>query len=185
MRKLKLQMQLSGDGFVAGPNGEMDWMNFNWDDKLKTYITELTDSTDTILLGRKLAEGFIPYWKDAASKKDDPQYNFAKKMHEYPKVVFSKTLTENNWENTTIEKDKSAITKLKNKDGKDIIVYGGAGFVSSLINKDLIDELYLFINPTAIGEGLSIFKQRKKLKLVESVAFDCGIVLLKYEPSKN
>ncbi len=185
MRKLKLQMQLSSDGFVAGLNGEMDWMSFNWDDKLKQYVNDLTDSTDTILLGRKLAEGFIPYWADAATKKDDSQFEFALKMHNNSKVVFSKTLIENKWDHTTLARDENEINTLKNKDGKDIIVYGGADFVSSLIDKDLIDELYLFINPTAIGEGLSIFKQRKKLTLIESIAFDCGIVLLKYEPSKN
>ncbi len=185
MRKLKLQMQLSGDGFVAGPNGEMDWMSFNWDDKLKDYVTKLTDSIDCILLGRKLAEGFIPYWTEEVSKKENPQYEFARKMVDNPKIVFSKTLTENKWGNTTFAKDESEINKLKEKDGKGIIVYGGAEFVSTLINKDLIDELYLFISPTAIGEGLSIFKQRKKLKLTESVSFDCGIVLLKYEPSKD
>ena len=63
MRKLKLQIQLSIDGFIAGPNGEMDWMIWNWDDKLKDFVTQLTESTDTIVLGRKLAEGFIPYWR--------------------------------------------------------------------------------------------------------------------------
>jgi hypothetical protein len=53
MRKLKLQVQMTVDGFVAGPNGELDWMMWNWDDKLKNYVGELTDSVDTILLGRK------------------------------------------------------------------------------------------------------------------------------------
>ena len=185
MRKLKLQMQLSSDGFVCGLKGEMDWMQWDWDDKLKQYVTDLTDSIDTILLGRKLAEGFIPYWTDITTKKEDPQYAFARKMIDKPKVVFSKTLTENKWENTTLEKDESKINELKNKEGKDVIVYGGADFVSSLLKKDLVDELYLFVNPTAISEGLSIFRQRKKLKLAESVSFDCGIVLLKYEPLKN
>ena len=65
MRKLKVQVQISIDGFIAGPNGEMDWMNFNWSDDLKQYVTELTGTIDTILLGRKLAEGFIPYWTES------------------------------------------------------------------------------------------------------------------------
>ena len=59
MRKLKLQVQMSVDGFIAGPNGEMDWMEWNWDDELKNYITKITSTVNTILLGRKLAEGFI------------------------------------------------------------------------------------------------------------------------------
>mgnify|MGYP002633797651 CR=1 FL=1 len=63
MRKLKLQIQLSIDGYIAGPNGEMDWMIWNWDDELKNFVTEITESTDTIVLGRKLAQGFIPNWE--------------------------------------------------------------------------------------------------------------------------
>ena len=61
MRKVKLQMQVSVDGFVAGPNGEMDWMAWNWDDELKKHVTDLTEPVDCIIMGRKLAQGFIPY----------------------------------------------------------------------------------------------------------------------------
>ena len=70
------------------------------------------------------------------------------------------------------------IRKLKNQNGKDIIVYGGASFDSSLIKEGLIDEFHLFINPAAIGDGMSIFN------LVKSIVFDCGIVLLNYEPNR-
>ncbi|MGV0028282.1 dihydrofolate reductase family protein [Phormidesmis priestleyi] len=62
MRKLKLQVQLSIDGFISGSNGEMDWMTLSWDDDLKQYVSEITDPVDCIVLGRKLAEGFIPHW---------------------------------------------------------------------------------------------------------------------------
>ena len=78
--------------------------------------------------------------------------------------------------------------KLKQQDGKDIIVYGGASFVSNLVKENLIDEYYLFINPVAIGNGRTIFKDLKeirKLYLVESIAFDSGTVLLHYEVKKN
>ena len=88
MRKLKLQMQLTIDGFVAGPNGELDWMDFDWDNTLKDYVTELTDSVDTIVMGRKLAEGFIPYWKNVTSNPADIQYDFGKKMTDKPKIVY-------------------------------------------------------------------------------------------------
>jgi dihydrofolate reductase len=62
MRKLKLQVQMTVDGFIAGPNGEMDWLTFNWDNELKEYVGALTEPVDSIVLGRKLAQGFIPHW---------------------------------------------------------------------------------------------------------------------------
>ena len=195
LRKLKLQVQMSIDGYIAGPNGEMDWMVWNWDDKLKEYVNKLTDSVDSILLGRKMAEGFISHWSDVMTKPDDPSsidrsHAFAKKMIETPKVVFTKTLKKSKWANTDIATGDLTyeITKLKSQKGKDIIVYGGASFDSSLINAGLIDEFYLFVNPAAIGNGMSIFKELNKVQkftMVESIAFDCGIVLLHCEPKRT
>ena len=77
MRKLKLQVQMSVDGFVARPNGELDWMKWDWDDELKNYVNQLTDSADTILLGRKMTDGFISYWSNV--KPESEEYLFAKK----------------------------------------------------------------------------------------------------------
>jgi dihydrofolate reductase len=187
MRKIKLQMQISANGFVAGPNGEMDWMTWNWDDALKKYVTDLTASVDSIIMGRKLAQGFIPYWADVAAKPEDPQFLFGKIMNDAPKIVFTKTLQKSEWENTILAKGNLAeeIAELKKQNGKDIIVYGGANFVSNLIEENLIDELHLFVNPAAIGNGLTIFNNKKNLKLAAATAFDCGIVILKYEPLKN
>jgi len=184
MRKLKLQVQMTMDGFIGGPNGELDWMT--WDDKIKNYVNELTDSIDTIILGRKMTDGFISYWTKVITKPDDPDYAFAKKMVDTPKVVFTKTLDKSNWVNTTLAKGslREEIKKLKEQDGKDIIVYGGASFVSSLIKEGLIDKFYIFINPAAIGSGMTIFREingRLNFSLVRSIPFDCGIVLLHYE----
>ena len=78
MRKLKLQMQQTVNGFVGGPNGEMDWMDMNWGDDINQYVTALTEPVDTIVMGRKLAEGFIPYWADAAAQPGAP--DFARKI---------------------------------------------------------------------------------------------------------
>ena len=185
MKKLKLQMQISVDAFVAGPNNEMDWMVWNWDDDLKHYVNELTDSVDTILLGRKMTDGFITHWSNVVKNSEDPAYPFAKKMVDKPKVVFTKTLEESAWENTKLAKGQLSdeINKVKKQNGKDIIVYGGAGFVSSLIREKLIDEFYLFVNPAILGKGLPIFKsveEKQNLKLVQSISFACGIVLLNY-----
>ncbi|CAN5704749.1 dihydrofolate reductase family protein [soil metagenome] len=195
MRKLKLQVQMSIDGFIAGPNGEMNFMVWDWDDKLKDYVGDITNSVDCILLGRKLAEGFIPYWATVAANADDPQVSAGKKFTETTKVVFSKTLEssapgENGWNNTVVTNNDlvEEITKLKNEDGKDIIAYGGANFVSALIKEGLIDELHLFINPAAIGNGMPIFKDlasKQAMNLIKVSSFDCGIVVLKYEPKSN
>jgi dihydrofolate reductase len=187
MRKLKLQVQMTVDGFVGGPAGEMDWVNMNWDNELVQYVQALTDPVDTIVLGRKLAEGFIPYWSSVASNREDPQFEAGKKFTETKKVVFTKTLQEAAWSNTVLQKGALAaeINKLKNEAGGDIIAYGGALFVSSLIVQGLVDEYHLFINPTAIGNGLSIFKQTYNpmpLTLVKATTFSCGIVAIHYTP---
>lgn len=190
MRKLKLQVQMTVDGYIAGLNGEMDWMIFNWDDELIKYVKEITEPVDCIVLGRKLAQGFIPYWAAVAANQDDPQYEAGKKFTDTNKVVFTKTLDKSEWGNTVLAKGDLAqeIMKLKNQDGKDIIAYGGAAFVSALIKQGLIDEFHLFINPTAIGNGMAIFKElnsKQNLTLVKSTSFDCGIVVLYYEPKHN
>jgi dihydrofolate reductase len=110
-------------------------------------------------------------------------------MIEIPKVVFTKTLNKSKWINTDIATGDltDEIMKLKSREGKDMIVYGGASFDSSLIKLGLIDEFLLFINPVAIGNGMTIFKglnEIQKFNLVESVPFDSGEVLLHYEPRK-
>lgn len=185
MRKLKLQVQITVDGFVGGLNGEMDWISMNWGDDIKKYVGNLTDSVDTILLGRKLADGFILYW--TSIKPDNPDYPFACNMVNKPKVVFTKTLENHSGANTSLAKGEltEEVGKLKKQDGKGIIVYGGASFVSSLIKNNLIDEYHLFVNPAVIGKGLAIFNElgdRMNLKLVQSQTFDCGISVNHFEP---
>ena len=190
MRKLKIQVQMSMDGCIAGPNNEMDWIDFSWNEKLREFEDRLHDPVDTILLGRKMTNEFISYWFDVINKPDDPEYSIAKKMVETPKIVFTKSLTKSEWPNTEIATGdlKEEITNLKSQEGGDIIVYGGASFDSSLIKENLIDEYYLFINPVVIGNGKTIFgdlKEIRKLSLVESITFDSGTVLLHYEVKRN
>jgi len=186
---------MSIDGYIAGLNGEMDWMVWNWDDKLKNYVFESTELVDTIILGRKMTDGFVSYWSDVMTKPDDPSsidrsHAFAKKMLETPKVVFTKTLKKSQWANTDLATGEltEEINKLKSQNGKDIIVYGGASFDTSLIKEGLIDDFHLFINPAAIGNGMTIFKdlnEIQKFTLIKSVTFDCGIVGLHYEPKRS
>ncbi len=119
MRKLKLQVQMSIDGCIAGPNNEMDWMVFYGDEKLKEYEIRLHEPVDTILLGRKMTNEFVSYWSNVMNKPDDPEYTFAKKMIETPKIVFTKSLNKSKWINTEIATGdlKDEITKLKSQEG--------------------------------------------------------------------
>jgi dihydrofolate reductase len=187
MRKLKLQVQLSVDGFNGGLSGELDWMTWDWGDDIKKYVNDLHEECDTILLGRKMTDGFISHWEGVLKNPSDESYPFAKKMVDYPKVVFTKTLDRSKWNNTEIATGdlSEEVNKLKRQNGKDIIVYGGSGFVSSLIKENLIDEYYLFINPSALGKGMTIFSGidiAKGFKLIGAKGFDCGIVLMHYVP---
>jgi dihydrofolate reductase len=192
MRKLKLQVQITIDGFVAGPIGEMNWLVWNWDDELKQYVAEITETADCIVLGRKLAEGFIPHWANVAANADNQENAAGKKFTETKKIVFSKTISNSDavvksWNNTSLTNGDlvGEINQLKAQKGKDIIAYGGAGFVSELVKYKLIDEFYLFVNPAIIGSGMTIFgniESIQNLKITDLKKFTCGIVVLKYVP---
>lgn len=170
MRKLKLQVQLSLDGFAGGPNGELDW-TVKSDEKLWQFMKEVVNTSGTLLLGRKMAEDFVGHFE--SFKPEHPRYSFAQKMVTIPRVIFSRTLDKPFGNNTSLANGILAeeITKLKNQPlspsgANDILVYGGAGFVSSLIAGEHIDEFLFFINPVMINNGLRIFdllETRKKL----------------------
>lgn len=189
MRKLKLQMSTTVDGFVASINGEQDWMEWNQDDEFKKlYQKDIIDSVDTLLMGRKMTEEFISYWEDIVNNKpESSDFPFAQKLVDIPKIVFSKTIKNIAGKNTRVENGDlvTVVNNLKNKSGKDILVYGGANFVSSLIKNNLIDEYNLFVNHTAIGDGLRIFTDTTKLKLTNSKAYPCGIVVNQYKPDNG
>ena len=178
------------DGYIGGPNGEMDWMTLPWTKDIENYVDGIVNATDCIVLGRKLAEGFIPYWASVAENPEHPEYSGGRQFTDTPKVVFSHTLDETKWANTVLAKGDlvTEITQLKQQSGRDIYACGGATFASALIEHGLIDEYFLFINPVAIGDGLTIFKQltaKQALTLVEAVTFACGIVVLHYELKRD
>ncbi len=187
MRKLKLQLQMTIDGFVAGPNGELDWM---WipgerDEAGFRKVIELAESCDTILLGRKMIPEFINHWENVVDNlPDSMEQPLAQLMVNMRKIAFSHAQTTIKGRNLEVENGDlaAAIQALKNEPGKDIIVYGGANFASSLISLNLIDEYYFFSNPVAIGKGLSIFKEKKILKLDSSTVYKNGKILNKYLP---
>ena len=163
----------------------MDWMTFNWDEALKTYVGDLTRPVETIVLGRVLAQGFIPHWSGLASNPETAD-DASRKFHETAKIVFTNTLEDTgDWNNTTLAKNDlvKEIEALKHEPGGDIIAYGGGTFVSNLIKHNLIDDYHLFVNPAALGSGMPIFEgleSRLALKLVEARPFECGVVVLHY-----
>ncbi|HSP35832.1 MAG TPA: dihydrofolate reductase family protein [Thermoanaerobaculia bacterium] len=182
MRKLKVQMQITVDGFVADPEGGADWMSTDTDPRAMEIVNQLTDASDTLLMGRKMAPGFVKWWESI--KPESPEYAFAQKMVNIRKIVFSRTIRSMEGRNVRVENGPlvESVNRLKSEPGKDIVVYGGASFVSSLIENGLVDEFDLVVNPVAIGSGMRIFGSRVPLKLTASVAFANGEVLNTYEP---
>jgi len=179
-------MQVSLDGFNStGPNDEQKWVTWAWDE-IKQDVLDLANSCDTELIGRKLAVDYIPFWAETLSQPESMMYEAAKIKAEQKKIVFSKILDKSIWENTELAKGnlKDEVNKLKNQNGKDLIVYGGSSFVADLVKERLIDEFHLFVNPIALGKGVPIFDKLEdwqQLKLIKSKPFDCGIILLHYE----
>ena len=187
MRKTKLQLQITVDGYMAGPNGEMDWLTGPWTDDLNSYVDGLWEPVDTIVLGRKLAEGFIPAWESGPEGEDQASID---KMNDTPKVVVTDSLTESPWKNATVAGGDltGLIGDLTAEPGGDIMVAGGGTLVRTLIANGLLDELHLFVNPAAIGAGMAVFPElgtAQKLRLVGSRAFDCGITALHLEPVRS
>ena len=140
-------------------------------------------------------EGFIAHWQSVAMNSNSPQYTFARHITDTHKVVFSKTLDKSKpipggWDNTDIVAGDfvNAINKLKQHYPNNILVYGGATFVSSLIKADLIDEFHILVNPVVIGSGLAIFNTLdhiQNMTLIKSKSFSCGIVLLHYKSNHH
>jgi dihydrofolate reductase len=162
-------------------------MIWDEDEKLIKRINELTDSSDTILMGRKMTTEFVNYWEDIVNNKPDTREStFAHKMVDMPKIVFSKTVKSIPGKNVFVENGDlaTAVNDLKKKSGKDIVVYGGADFVSSLIKEGLIDEFNFFVNPVMINKGLRIFDKldkRQKLRSIGSTHYDCGVIVNSFQ----
>jgi dihydrofolate reductase len=187
MRKLKLQVQVTIDGYMGGPNGEMDWMTMPWDDDLSAFTDGLGESVDTIVLGRNLAEGFIPAWESGPPGETQESIDW---MNNTPKVVISGSLTESPWKNAVVEGGDltETVNRLKAGDGGDLITYGGSTLAQDLIGRELIDDLYLFVNPAAIGSGIRVFPGSgapQRLNRVAVRAFECGITVFHLQPKRS
>lgn len=176
------------DGFVAGPEGQLDWM---WasgvpDEAGLQKVIEFANRCDIILLGRKMTPEFITHWENVVDKlPDSPEQPLAQRMVNMQKIVFSRAGTNIKGRNLEVENGDlaTAVNALKNQEGKDLLVYGGADFVSSLISLDLIDEYNIVKNPVAIGKGMSIFTGTKLLTLESSTTYRSGKVWNTYIPT--
>jgi dihydrofolate reductase len=194
MRKLILQMQVSVDGYVGRKGEGPEWQVWDWgddcpwDDALLVEFNAFFEAADTILLGRKTAEGYITHWAEFAEKHPrKPEFAFARRINEIRKIVFSRTLMENPWPSAEIAAKPlvEELDHLKAQAGKNIITFGGAGFAAALIDADLIDEFQFYTNPIALHEGLSIFKKKGidvDFELISAQSYDCGVVVSKYAP---
>jgi dihydrofolate reductase len=176
MRKLKLQMQTSLDGIGTI---EAEAKNFKWDDEVRNFCIENLNNVDTIVLGRNTADDFIPHWEKVSKDPGHDDYKLGKLLTDIPKVVFSERIESSKWANATLAGGdiEVEIKKLKNIPGREMIVYGGISFVSSLVKHKLIDELSLLINPAVFGTGETIYgsvKNNLQLTLERSKQFGCG-----------
>ncbi|MEQ8833269.1 MAG: dihydrofolate reductase family protein [Miltoncostaeaceae bacterium] len=182
MRRLKLQVQTTVDGFMAGPDGAMDWMSTDWSDDVGSHVEALMEGVDHMILGRRLAEGFIPHWLARPEWEPEESIDW---MNATPKTVVTTTLAESPWDGVALARDPvGAVEGLRAAGGGDVIAYGGGTLVRSLIGAGLVDEVHLFVNPVAVGSGMAVFPQgMTPLRTVGVHPFACGITALHLEPA--
>ncbi len=189
MRKIIAALQVSLDGFIEGPNGELDWVD-TWEGDGFNILSQV----DTCILGGRMYSGYEQYWRailanpeailaftgKAASKGEIDYAHFADKT---PHVVLTKTMDEVTWKNSRIARDVEEIGRLKQQPGRDMYAVGGATLVSSLMDSGLIDELRLVVHPVVLGGGKALFKDVKRrhaLKLLQARPLRSGMVCLTY-----
>ncbi|WP_327272104.1 dihydrofolate reductase family protein [Streptomyces sp. NBC_01224] len=184
MRKIILMMSMSLDGFIEGPDREIDWHLV--DDELHIHFNEQLRTMGGFLDGRVTYQLMADFWPTADSDPSStgPMAEFAAIWRDMPKTVFSRTLERADW-NTTImrEVDVDEITALKARPGGDLAL-GGADLAASFMRHDLIDEYRIYVHPVLIGRGKPLFPAsdtRTHRRLAETRTFGNGVVLLRYE----
>ena len=178
-------MHVTLDGFVAGPNGEMNWIHV--DEEIFEYPGKLTANADTALYGRVTYQMMDSYWPTAADEPGASKHDIEHGTwyNGVEKVVLSNTLQGKNINNVKIVNGDVAgqIKELKQQNGKDILIIGSPSTVHTLLEHDLIDDFWLFVNPVLLGQGIPLFKNIKtvtKLKLVANITFTSGVVCTHY-----
>ncbi|HLP11468.1 MAG TPA: dihydrofolate reductase family protein [Flavobacteriales bacterium] len=190
MRKLISFMHISLDGFVAGPNGEMDWIKV--DEEIFDYVGKRINQGNTALYGRNTYQMMESYWPTAANNPSATRHDIEhsawyKKVH---KIVLSKTMKDTGLANTTIISDNLSqrINAIKQTGGSEILVFGSPMATHSLIQHNLIDGYWLFVNPIVLGKGIPLFKDihdKIKLKLETTHQFNSGVTELNYSVNRS
>ena len=190
MRKIIVSNLVSLDGFFEGSNRELDWF-IAADEDFFDYARDLLRSVDTILFGRMTYQLMAAYWPTATD--NDPVITH--KMNNLSKIVFSKTLSATDpiairWNNSRLIKEdiSEEVSQLKQQPGKDMVIFGSDGLVSTFSQLNLIDEYRLIVNPVAPGHGNSLFKKinnELNLELQKTKTLGSGIVILYYDVAKN
>jgi dihydrofolate reductase len=185
MRKVVLSMHVSLDGFVAGPNGEMDWIKL--DDELFDFVGGFTNEADTALYGRVTWEMMDNYWPTAADKPNATKHDIEHSQwyNKVDKLVLSKTMRGEKADKIKFISDNvfSEINSFKQAPGKNVMIFGSPTASHSLMEYNLIDEYWLFVNPILLGQGIPLFaniKTRINLKPLETKVFPCGVTALHY-----
>jgi dihydrofolate reductase len=178
-------MHISLDGFVAGPNGEMNWIKV--DEEIFDHVGKRISKGDTSLYGRVTYQMMESYWPTAAnkpnaSKHDIEHSRWYKNVH---KLVLSKTMKDAELTNTTIISENLAdrINEIKQQGDKEILLFGSPTATHALIQQNLIDGYWLFVNPIVLGQGIPLFadiKDKIKLKLLGTQQFTSGVTELNY-----
>jgi dihydrofolate reductase len=184
LRKIVLMMSVSLDGFIEGPNRDIDWHMV--DDELHSHFNEQLSSMGAFLDGRVTHELMAGFWPtaDADPASTPPMVEFAHIWRDMPKIVYSRTLQRADW-NTTVVHDvvPEDVMALKAQPGGDLAL-GGADLAAAFMRYDLIDEYRIYVHPIVIGRGKPLFPPsdtRITLHLAETRTFGNGVVLLRYE----
>lgn len=188
MRKLIVSVGMSLDGYIAGPNGEGDWVS-SGDEIWKHMFSDLAD-VDTVLLGSNTYVEYSSYWRSILTDPDaDPnERKYAQWAERTPHILFSNTAQSVDWANSRIARDPRAeVASLKQQSGKNMVAWGAGEFASALLRMGLVDELRITIAPALLGGGLALFQgiDRTRLKAIEVRPLENGAVILRYGMNKG